>query len=311
MSILCMGSSVMDVTALGVPGQHAWREKQRIPQIRMAPGGDAVNQAIRLSDMGEQVFLFTGTGCDEMGGYLVSQLESRGVAASFIARRPDHITGTSVVLVSTDGERTIFSAGGAYQTLSAEHLPQLADPLLKDLQAVSIGSLLQMPLLESSGFAGFLEEARSRQIRVFADLASDKTEAEFSRITHLLPFIDYFMPSLKDALLMTGARSAAEAAGIFQAYGCANVIIKCGADGCFCLSDEFTGNVPAISVEPVDTTGAGDTMIACFIHGLLNGMPLESACRAACAYASYSTLFPGASDCKIEEGTYREWLASR
>ena len=99
---------------------------------------------------------------------------------------------------------------------------------------------------------------------------------------------------------MTGASSPEEAARCFRRAGVRNVLIKCGAKGCYYLSAENTGWVPALPLSPVDTTGAGDCMAAVFRSCILRGMKLSEACRTACETASRSTLYPGACGAPAE-----------
>ena len=72
-------------------------------------------------------------------------------------------------------------------------------------------------------------------------------------------------------------------------------------------SERFCGWVPALSVKPVDTTGAGDCMVGVFVTRILAGDSLEAAARYACAAASYSTLYTGASTAEISKERMRPW----
>jgi sugar/nucleoside kinase (ribokinase family) len=57
------------------------------------------------------------------------------------------------------------------------------------------------------------------------------------------------------------------------------VIVKLGSQGCYALSDEFIGIIPAIKVAVVDTTGAGDAFVAGFIAARSKGADVEAACE--------------------------------
>ena len=295
MNILCIGSAVLDLNASPIPLQGDWQEKQRIERILLSPGGDAVNQASTLRKCGHTAYLLSAVGEDTNGTVLQAALEEQGIALQYLKRKSGAATGTSLVLVSPDGERHTFSSGGAYRLLTAADLP---DPAGFD--AVSIASLFQMPALEKDGLAAYLQAARSHGIPTFADLGSDKEHKGRPGISPLLPWIDYFLPSEEDARKMTGAASPEEAALCFRRAGARNVLIKCGAEGCCYLSAEDAGRVPALPLSPVDTTGAGDCMAAVFLSCILRGMKLQEACRTACETASRSTLYPGACGAPAE-----------
>ncbi len=301
MKVICIGSAVIDISAGTIPAPEQWFEKQKIQTIRMLPGGDAVNQSITLARLGMEAELVTSIGRDDNGLLLMSALEARSVNTRWITRKEETPTGTALVLVSPEGERNIFATEGAFEYLKKEEMPPL-----DEVSAVTVGSLYQMPGLEEKGLAEYLHEAREKGIPVFADLGSDKHGQKLTGIAHMLPEIDYFLPSLKDALWITGSKTAEEAAEIFRNYGTENVVIKCGADGAYYCSGKESGWVPAIPVKPVDTTGAGDCMVACFLTGILQGRSLEDACLTACRIASFNTLYQGAAEAPIVPAMLKE-----
>lgn len=305
MDVLCIGSAVMDIMARPVGQGEMWKEKQRISDIRIQTGGDAANQSIRLADLGLTVTLAACVGEDQNGSILRSALEGRGVDTSHMAVKREWPTGTAMVLVDDRGERHTFSVAGAHSRIGREDLPW---DFLGACRAISLASLFSMPELEDDGLMELLQEANGRGIPVFADLASDKKRQGLEGIRRFLPYIDYFLPSLYDALEMTGAGSAEEAAAIYREQGAGTVVVKCGSEGCYFVSEQKRGWMPAVSVVPADTTGAGDCMAALFISRILRGEDVEAACRFACAGASLSTLFLGASAEKLPEARILEWM---
>lgn len=211
-------------------------------------------------------------------------------------------TGTAIVLVGESGVRRVFSVKGAHSTLSAEDVPEVGE-LPESIAAVSLASLFSMPEFEKNGLLEYLVAAKERGMLVFADLAADKLGLGLSGIREFLPYIDYFLPSLYDILSMTGTETAEDAAKVFHELGTEHVVIKCGEKGCYCSAGTggFKGWIPAVPVTPVDTTGAGDCMVAVFITRILAGDSMAEACRYACAAASYSTLFSGASTAELSD----------
>lgn len=305
MKVLCIGSAVMDIAATPIENSVNWKEKQRISDIRILPGGEAVNQSIHLADFRVDTALCACTGDDSTGQMLRAALQERNVDVSFVRSKEGIRTGTAMVLINPEGERHIFSVQGAHSTLCAEDLPKV---LPEDCRAISLASLFSMPELEWNGLLPYLQTAHHQNIRVFADLAADKQGLGLAGIEPFLPEIDYFLPSLYDVLNMTGTETAEEAARVFRNLGTDHVIIKCGSEGCYCSDKHFSGWIPAIPVRPVDTTGAGDCMSAAFIYRILEGDSMEDACRYACAAGSYSTLFVGASEAKLTDGRVREFM---
>lgn len=331
MKILVLGAAVLDITAQPIESSEKWAEKQRIESVEFLPGGDALNQCIRMADIGEEPVIVSAIGDDRNGEIIKNELISRGVDTTYLFVKSDHPTGTSLVLINPAGERHIFSVrGGAYAELNCEETAKVlkctnegADHILKEenkkaayslsernenrsdllsigIKALSIASFfIEYVLEKDGGMLSLLKEASEKKIPVFADLSHDKNNLGIGGLKPFLPYIDYFMPSLSDVEKMNNVKGAEENAKIYKNLGCRNVIIKCGADGCYIQSDDYDGWCRAYSVDTVDTTGAGDCMTALFISRILNGDGIFEACKFACAGATYSTLFRGASAKKI------------
>lgn len=308
MKVLCIGSAVLDITAEKISKKDHWKEKQRIDSIRFNVGGDALNQSIRLADIGIEVQLLSAVGNDKNADIIRNELIERKVDISRLVVKEEFPTGTSLILLDEKADRTVFSVKGAYCELTKQ---DLHDVLNDQIKAVSIAGLFTEPNIEKDGsLFELLKEAKRRNIKVFADLANDKLGLGIEGIREFLPYIDYFLPSLADACLMNNEESPERNAQIYKSLGCENIIIKCGADGAYILSDEYKGWVNAVKVKPADTTGAGDCMVALFIYGIMKNKNITDAARFACDGATYSVLFRGATGGRIDENTVARWKAS-
>ena len=275
MKVLCIGVGVVDIAAWPVSRQTEWQEKQRISGISIQAGGDAVNQAVYLSQLGMEACVNICVGRDENGVLLKEAIRKKGVDTSFIRVRDDAATGTALVLIDEKGERRVFSAPGAHGLIRKTDLPE---EIPEHLQAVSLASLFGMDYLERDGLEEF-----------------HKYQRGLNGIAHLLERIDFFLPSSYDALSLTGTGSVEECAAFLRKMGPGTVIIKCGAKGVYADSPDFRGWIPALKLDPVDTTGAGDCFAAVFLAATIKGYPVREACQRACRAASLSTLSTGAS----------------
>jgi len=98
-------------------------------------------------------------------------------------------------------------------------------------------------------------------------------------------------PNVAEAGILCGAkipgrREAVKAAQKLVAAGVETAIITMGPEGlCYATSTE-SGHVPAIKVEVVDYTGAGDALTAGMVFGLLNDFPLDEAVRLGVSAAT-------------------------
>jgi sugar/nucleoside kinase (ribokinase family) len=309
MQVMVLGAAVLDILAQPVEKDGSWSEKQRIDRILFALGGDAANQCVRLADIGIEAGIVSAIGKDSNGGIIKKELSDRRVDSRYLLEKEHYPTGTSLVLVDSKAERYTFSVkGGAYAALNRTDTEGILTP---EFKALSIASLFIEPELErDGGMEMLLNRAKEQGILTFADLSHDKNNLGIDGIKRFLPYLDYFLPSLYDAQKMNNAESAEENAEIYKALGCRNVVIKCGEKGCYVLSDDYTGWIDARKVEPADTTGAGDCMVALFIGALLKGCGIREACRFACDGATYSTLFHGACSVPVTISAIKEWRKS-
>ncbi len=292
MKVLCIGLGVMDISAKSINQDAYWDEKQKISNIGIQLGGDAVNQGVYLKMLGMEPGLNICVGSDSTGVMLKSTLQQKGVDTSLVCVRDGSETGTSLVLIDDKGERHIFYISGAERLLYMEDLP---DPIPEEVKAISLASLFGLDNLERNGLDEYLARAREKGILVFADSIYDTQGLGLNGIRHLFPHIDYFVPSSYEAAALSGTKTPEESAAFFRSCGAKNAIIKCGADGVFADCESFKGWIPSIRVNTVDTTGAGDCFVATLISGILRNHSTEEACRLACGAASYSTLSLGAS----------------
>jgi sugar/nucleoside kinase (ribokinase family) len=112
-------------------------------------------------------------------------------------------------------------------------------------------------------------------------------------VRRALAAVDVFMPNLREAQRLTGAADAASALTALGAL-CRLVVIKAGADGAFAVAPGSAPvHAPAITVVPVDTTGAGDSFNAGFVKAWLEGRPVVECLRWGNAVGGLSTTAPG------------------
>jgi ribokinase len=106
-------------------------------------------------------------------------------------------------------------------------------------------------------------------------------------------------PNETEAEILTGIRvhdvpSADDAAESFQKKGVQNVIITLGSAGAYVRSDKFTGMIPAIKVDAVDTTAAGDIFNGALAVAIAEGNEMEEAVQFANKAAAISVTRLGA-----------------
>ena len=125
----------------------------------------------------------------------------------------------------------------------------------------------------------------------------------------LLPFVDWFMPSIEEARELTGTDGPAQA---LQSLGARNVVLTLGGDGMFALLDGGrTLTRKAHRIEVVDTTGCGDCFTAGVIAGLVRGYDIDETLAYATASSALVAQGLGARGKLASDEAVRAQMARR
>lgn len=250
-------------------------------QVTVSPGGCGSNTAVGLASLGVPTGLVARTGDDEQAEMLYRYWQRVGLDTRFVQRTPGRSTGTSVGLIDDQFQPRFIHTSGANRGLDAS---AIAPQVLADHGArfFHIAGFFVLPNLFEQ-VAEKLAELRTLGLNTSLDVVFNvrmKDPKLRQALWAALPQLDYFIANEQEAMRLTGEEDPRRAAAELQARGANTVIIKLGADGCYALGPGFNGQVPADTVEVVDTTGAGDAFAAGLIAALASGANLEQACAA-------------------------------
>jgi sugar/nucleoside kinase (ribokinase family) len=290
--VTCVGGTLADILARPVQAMPGPGRIELVDEMKLAPGGCAVNSASALARLGVPVRLVGRIGRDGLGDFLARTLAERGVDIAGLARS-DTGTSASMVFVSPGGERCLLHTPGAMGTFDSTDIDW-------SLAARSrVFFVAQFGLLGRFDWSAPTALARAREAGMLTalDTVWDATGRLSEKVAPCLPLLDYFLPSYDEARDISGLTDPVAMARSFQDRGVGTVGIKLGGDGCYLrgpAGDEVT--VPAFPVGAVDSTGAGDAWCAGFIAGLLAGRDLAEAGRLGNAAAACCVTALGAYD---------------
>ena len=284
--VTIIGAAILDVLAGPVDADVFDKGSQPVNSTRLAFGGDALNEAVVLSQLGAKVELISKVGNDEAGKRVLDFLQEKQVDTTKVTVEDGLETGINIVLVTPDGERVFLTnPNGSLRKLGeadvTEQLDEAAD-------IVCMASMFVSPLLDIPAMERIFQRIKSKLGRILvADMTTAKNGESIGDIACLLPYIDYLIPNETEAGRLTGESDVYRNAELFLEHGASCVVVKRGGKGCLIKTRERQIEVPAYAhAKPVDTTGAGDSFAAGFLYGLKNGMPLEECARFGCAVAS-------------------------
>jgi len=291
--IVCLGILVADIVGRPVSEIPAPGRLSLVEDMGLYTGGCAVNTATALARLGLPVEVIGKVGDDPFGEFVIQAMTMRGIGAQGVRRDPDIGTSATMVMVGPDGERRFIHYIGANARLVLEDID------IAQVQAASIlhvAGALVLPGIDGEPTARLLEQTHRAGVITFMDTVWDATGRWMELLKPCLPHLDYFIPSLPEAVAITGRENPYEAARALLDEGVGVVGIKMDAQGCLVLTRQ--GEViraPAFQVQAIDSTGAGDAFAAGFITGAWFGWPLDQVTRFANAVGALCVTGPGAT----------------
>ena len=278
--VFVFGNATLDVICFPVDDVPR-HESIAFDDVSLSPGGCGSNTAIGLAVLGVPTGLVSRTGEDEAADMLFRYWERFSLDTRFVRRETENPTGTSVGLVDSDYQPRFVHTPGANRGVTAE----IIDPPAMSVAGIQYfhvaGFFVLVNLFE--GLDCKLKELRSLGVKTSLDVVFNvrmDDPALRAALWNALPQVDYFMANDHEASRLTGETNPEKDAIILRERGAQSVIIKLGAEGCYSLSADFTGFVPAVEIEVVDTTGAGDAFAAGFVAALSQGADIKIACQS-------------------------------
>ena len=277
--VLVKGRPSIDLTFLGLPHLPRLGEEYHATGFAMNPGAGYINAAA-LARLGLRTGFATDLGNDFFSQYIHDRLRAAGIDEAFVRFHDLDLTELSVGL-SFPHERTFI-------TWDAVPTWQGRGVLLDDLSRYRVRCLFTHRPFSAEVAA----EARRLGIPIAVDTFWDTEYLRSPAVRMAMAQADVFMPNLLEACAITGAGDA-ESALAALAHSAPMVAIKLGAQGTIGSCRGRVYRVPALPIEAVDTTGAGDNFDAGLIYGLVQGFPFEECLRCAVVAGSLSTRWPG------------------
>ena len=241
----------------------------------LLPGGKGANQALAARRAGAEVVLAGAVGGDSFAGIALDLLRRANVDTRLV-RIVEQPTGCAAIMVSSAAENMIAVAPGANSSTRSDQVP---DELLG--AGTTLVTQMEVPPSET---ALLIRRQRARGGYSLLNLAP-----ALPVDTALLEEIDLVVANEGEAAAMgSSPNRLAER----LRHG---LVVTRGAAGAVALLREGTRiEVPALAIEPTDTTGAGDTFVGVLAAALDLGATLETALRRASAAAGLACLARGA-----------------
>ena len=286
LDLLVLGEVNPDVVVRAADPRPAFGQVERwVDAIELVIGSSSVIFACGAARLGLRVAMAGVVGDDALGRFMLGTMAERGIETGAVRIDPAVPTGASVIL-SGPTDRAILTAPGTMPLLRAADVPPA---LVARARHLHVGSFFLLDAARPD-LPALFAAARAGGATTSLDCNWDPREGWDGGIRALLAETNVFLPNAAEATRLTGIADVEAAARALVALGPRVVAVKLGADGALAVTaDGAAARCPVLAIDPVDTTGAGDSFDAGFLAGWLAGRSLAACLALGVACGSLST----------------------
>ncbi len=241
--------------------------------INQCSGGSACNTIVGIADFGGTAAYAGKVGSDNFGEQYLHELRDMGIAIE--VPKTHGTTGTCVVLITPDAQRTMLTHLGASVTLSPDDVVE--SEIAKAKYIYVEGYLFTGDTTKAAALKA-IELAKKNNVKV-ALTVSDPFLIGLCRdeFWNLIEGpVDLLFCNLEEARALTCMEDAVDCAREIHKH-CDNVALTLGKDGSIIMHEDQVIPIEGVSVQAVDTTGAGDMYAAGVLYGITNGLSWKQA----------------------------------
>lgn len=250
--------------------------------VHKASGGSAANTIIALSQLGASTAYACVVGDDDFGEAYLREMSEIGVK-THTQPVANSVSGTSVILITPDAERTMNTHLGVSAKMDASHIDE---EVLSSSEWLYIeGYLFASPTaVEAVRRATAIAKEHGVKIAItFSDAFI--IEAFREQVRETVAASDLVFANIVEAKAYTGAADAERAfAALAGEVGL--VALTMSEDGAIVGTKSESARITAPAISEVDATGAGDMFAGGFLYGLTHGHTVEQSGKLACFLGS-------------------------
>ncbi|OGU15308.1 MAG: hypothetical protein A2X61_12470 [Ignavibacteria bacterium GWB2_35_12] len=230
-----------------------------------ASGGSAANTIIAYSRFGGSAAYNSKLGDDEFGKFYSKEFEDLGIILHYTKSKTE-LTGTCLILISPDSERTMLTSLGASASFGIE---DLSEELIKRSKWLYIEGYKFSQKSSSDAVFKAIEIAKKHNTKIsftFSDVFI--TENFRKPVEDCVKLSELIFCNEAEALNFTQTNNIDDAVKILESLT-PNFAITKGNKGAVVKWNDEILSIPSYPANPVDSTGAGDIFAAGFFYGLI------------------------------------------
>ncbi|MDE2445745.1 MAG: kinase [Alphaproteobacteria bacterium] len=249
-----------------------------VDDFTLAVSGAGGTAAIAAAKMGLKTLAVAGVGEDLMGDWVRKRLSDFGVDTWGVQHKPEWRTSSSMVMTRKDGSRPALHLLGSTKDFFVD---DAMIPRVVDAKVFHIGGAGLMTAMDKGQNRVVLNAAKAGGATTTVDIFAASPK-DLPAVADILPYTDYFMPSIEEAQALCGLTNLADTANYFLGLGAKACVLTLGAEGAYYHDANGTSfKMPAFDVDVKCSCGCGDAFNAGFAVGLVKGFDIEKTVRFA------------------------------
>ncbi len=240
-------------------------------QITTALGGSAANTMVMTAQLGGKTAYGGKLGNDTLGDDYQNQLIRNGVT-SYLARQ-EGMTGSTIILVNPDAERTMNTHLGMCQAFSKENISKEG---IQNAHYLYVEGYLWDTPVQQEAVITALEYAKAADTKIALSLSDsfcvERHKEKFQRLMN--DYVDILFCNDQEASLMSNETEPDEQLKIIS-KSVDHVVLTLGKKGSKIKCNGDIVSINAFQTKAIDTTGAGDSFAAGYLYGITQGFTPE------------------------------------
>jgi sugar/nucleoside kinase (ribokinase family) len=242
-------------------------------KVHYCSGGSAANTIVGIADMGGKTAYACKTGADAFGQRYLDEMKELGITIEI--PQVEGQTGSCVVLITEDAQRTMLTSLGISSALQADDI--IEAEIAKAKYVYIEGYLFAGESTMAAAFRA-IELAKANGVKVALTISDpflvDICREQFRELIE--GPVDLLFCNEEEAKALTGLKDPIDCAHDIHRH-CENVALTLGRKGSIIMHEGEVWPVEGVEVEAVDTTGAGDMYAAGVLYGITNGLSWQQA----------------------------------
>ena len=233
-------------------------------------GGSVANSIVGLSQLGNEVGFIGKVNDDELGGKYEDGLKQENVKYFYSKKKEDLPTGTCLILVTPDSERTMCTFLGTAGKINEN---DVSSDAIKQSEMILLEGYLWDEGEPKKAFERAIQSANKVAMSLSDQFCVDRHKPHFLELVKNK--LDITFANEQEIMSLIDAKSFEEVINFSKSLGKIIVLTR-GEKGAVAINGEEVvecGIKQGLKI--LDLTGAGDLFAAGFLHGHVNNMPLK------------------------------------